>query len=255
MKTAEEILKEVTDFDTSEKYDKYLNPLKLSSYLSTLEKRLGNLEHSWIKNDMKRLDPEEKEYYSSKRNISVREIKNIIKDGVKESLEEKEPVSIQDIANFNGKTYNKKTGKEMEPQPKEESGIDYTKDNFYDGIGRPDLKPQPKSDWICGKCEQKKKYPNAEKIAEHFRTCPNRKAEDWEEIFDKKFDIGTDNQGIIFEDETGIQRAISLFLVKQFISEELKTQREEIIKGLNKLEPEDDAMIFKKDILNFLKKQ
>jgi len=42
---------------------------------------------------------------------------------------------------------------------------------------------------------------------------------DWEKEFDKKFNIGNLNQGIIFEDDKGISRAISLSAVKQFIKD------------------------------------
>ena len=33
------------------------------------------------------------------------------------------------------------------PQKREEKGIDFSKDNVYDAIGRSDLKPQPKAEW------------------------------------------------------------------------------------------------------------
>lgn len=33
-----------------------------------------------------------------------------------------------------------------------------------------------KARWICGKCEQDAgKYPDGERLAEHFRLCPKRK--------------------------------------------------------------------------------
>lgn len=64
---------------------------------------------------------------------------------------------------------------------------------------------------------------------------PNLKSkEEWEKEFDKKFDIGFDNQGIIFEDEIGIHRAIPLLVVKKFIRSEKKKSEKETFERIEK---------------------
>ena len=61
---------------------------------------------------------------------------------------------------------------------KEEKGIDWTKDNIYDGIGRPDLKPP-----IVCTCT----FPLGDKCENCKRIAPAPRTGDWEKEFDELF--------------------------------------------------------------------
>lgn len=51
----------------------------------------------------------------------------------------------------------------------------------------------------------------------------------WGEKFDKKFDIGNENEGIIFTDNKGMKRAIPLLCIKDFIRQTIQSEREQAV--------------------------
>jgi len=108
---------------------------------------------------------------------------------------------------------------ETEKESKKQKGIDWLKKDMYEGIGRPDLKPQ---NFLCGKCEQEKLKNSGEKIPRHFKTCPRK----WEDEYESIFEVGDDNQGILFRDKDNIQRAIPHCAIKRKIKEFLLQQTE-----------------------------
>jgi len=131
-----------------------------------------------------------------------------------------------------------------------QKGIDYSKDNIYDAIGRPDLKPQqfPQKDYdLIGS-----KMGVSGKDEEPQQLQPEVK--DWEEELSKEFCVMFERAGR--ETQTGEDWQICL---ENWIKNLLSSQRESIIEKLKHIErihlSENSNPVYRvKDVLEILKK-
>lgn len=72
--------------------------------------------------------------------------------------------------------------------------------------------------------------------------------------FNKKFNIGNENQGIIFTDDSGVKRAIPLLVVRNFISQIKANQRKIIKQDLLKIANKGECEDLRREVEDYFKK-